>query len=46
MSSRRSSASSTTRPTRCPGAVGHNPADPNWAGRDRFVLSAGHSSLT
>ncbi|WP_431947816.1 transketolase [Micromonospora marina] len=24
----------------------HNPADPNWAGRDRFVLSAGHSSLT
>ena len=24
----------------------HNPADPRWAGRDRFVLSAGHSSLT
>lgn len=24
----------------------HDPADPNWAGRDRFVLSAGHSSLT
>jgi transketolase len=24
----------------------HNPADPNWAGRDRFVLSCGHSSLT
>jgi transketolase len=24
----------------------HNPADPAWAGRDRFVLSAGHSSLT
>ena len=24
----------------------HNPADPNWPGRDRFVLSAGHSSLT
>ncbi|MFC7494040.1 MULTISPECIES: transketolase [unclassified Nocardioides] len=24
----------------------HNPADPNWAGRDRFVLSAGHSSIT
>jgi transketolase len=23
-----------------------NPADPNWAGRDRFVLSAGHSSIT
>ena len=24
----------------------HNPADPYWVGRDRFVLSAGHSSLT
>lgn len=24
----------------------HNPADPHWAGRDRFVLSAGHSSIT
>jgi transketolase len=24
----------------------HNPADPDWPGRDRFVLSAGHSSLT
>ena len=24
----------------------HNPADPNWIGRDRFVLSIGHSSLT
>jgi transketolase len=24
----------------------HDPADPAWAGRDRFVLSAGHSSLT
>ena len=24
----------------------HNPKNPNWAGRDRFVLSAGHSSLT
>ncbi|SCE92283.1 transketolase [Micromonospora viridifaciens] len=24
----------------------HNPAAPDWAGRDRFVLSAGHSSLT
>ncbi|MFI5608066.1 transketolase [Amycolatopsis sp. NPDC051903] len=24
----------------------HDPADPAWRGRDRFVLSAGHSSLT
>ncbi len=24
----------------------HNPANPAWPGRDRFVLSAGHSSLT
>ncbi|HCT15136.1 transketolase [Corynebacterium nuruki] len=24
----------------------HDPADTRWAGRDRFVLSAGHSSLT
>ena len=24
----------------------HDPADPNWVGRDRFVLSCGHSSLT
>ena len=24
----------------------HNPNNPNWLGRDRFVLSAGHSSLT
>jgi len=24
----------------------HDPADPKWAGRDRFILSAGHSSLT
>jgi transketolase len=24
----------------------HDPADPTWSGRDRFVLSAGHSSLT
>lgn len=24
----------------------HNPADPTWIGRDRFVLSIGHSSLT
>jgi transketolase len=24
----------------------HDPADPSWTGRDRFVLSCGHSSLT
>ncbi|MEW2051525.1 transketolase [Streptomyces sp. NPDC005476] len=24
----------------------HDPADADWVGRDRFVLSAGHSSLT
>jgi transketolase len=24
----------------------HDPADPTWAGRDRFVLSCGHTSLT
>jgi transketolase len=24
----------------------HDPTDPHWAGRDRFVLSCGHSSLT
>ncbi|MGH3872715.1 MAG: transketolase [Pseudonocardiaceae bacterium] len=24
----------------------HDPADPDWTGRDRFVLSCGHSSLT
>jgi transketolase len=23
----------------------HNPADPDWADRDRFVLSAGHASM-
>ncbi|WP_415803629.1 transketolase, partial [Isoptericola cucumis] len=27
-------------------AMRHDPADPHWVGRDRFVLSAGHSSLT
>lgn len=26
--------------------VRHDPSDPSWPGRDRFVLSAGHSSLT
>src|SRR6185369_16653561 len=24
----------------------HDPSDPQWPGRDRFVLSAGHTSLT
>ena len=24
----------------------HDPKDPNWIGRDRFILSCGHSSLT
>lgn len=24
----------------------HDPADPSWLGRDRFVLSCGHTSLT
>ncbi|TKV62146.1 transketolase [Nakamurella flava] len=27
-------------------AMRHDPADTDWPGRDRFVLSAGHSSLT
>ena len=26
--------------------INHDPADAHWAGRDRFVLSVGHSSLT
>ena len=26
--------------------VRHDPSDPSWPARDRFVLSAGHSSLT
>ena len=24
----------------------HDPSDPHWLGRDRFILSCGHSSLT
>ncbi|HYY00818.1 MAG TPA: transketolase [Mycobacterium sp.] len=27
-------------------AMQHDPSDPHWLGRDRFVLSCGHSSLT
>ena len=27
-------------------AMRHDPRDPSWLGRDRFVLSPGHSSLT
>ncbi|HUR05578.1 MAG TPA: transketolase, partial [Nonomuraea sp.] len=27
-------------------AMRHDPTDPTWLGRDRFVLSCGHSSLT
>jgi transketolase len=26
-------------------SLSHNPADPNWLNRDRFVLSAGHGSM-
>ena len=26
--------------------MSHDPSDPTWLGRDRFVLSCGHSSLT
>jgi transketolase len=25
--------------------LSHNPADPHWVGRDRFVLSCGHASM-
>ena len=25
--------------------LSHNPANPEWANRDRFVLSAGHGSM-
>lgn len=27
------------------GVLRHNPADPHWANRDRFVLSNGHASM-
>src|SRR5437660_9999600 len=30
----------------CQRVMRHDPADPRWPGRDRFVLSCGHSSLT
>ncbi|MCI1936200.1 MAG: transketolase [Bifidobacteriaceae bacterium] len=26
--------------------IKHDPSDPKWAGRDRFILSGGHASLT
>ncbi|NBW73589.1 MAG: transketolase, partial [Microbacteriaceae bacterium] len=26
--------------------MNHDPKDPKWVGRDRFILSVGHSSLT
>src|SRR6202789_1144608 len=29
-----------------PPLLRHDPTDPPWLGRDRFVLSCGHSSLT
>ncbi|MDE2276771.1 MAG: transketolase, partial [Burkholderiales bacterium] len=27
------------------GALKHNPADPQWVDRDRFILSNGHASM-
>ena len=30
----------------CQRFLRHDPSDPDWLGRDRFVLSCGHSSLT
>ena len=32
--------------TLCQRAMRHDPSDVHWLGRDRFVLSCGHSSLT
>jgi len=26
--------------------LNHDPSDPQWLGRDRFILSCGHSSLS
>ncbi|WP_059009320.1 transketolase [Streptomyces specialis] len=30
----------------CQKLMSHDPSDPDWTGRDRFVLSVGHTSLT